>query len=407
MKKWLLVLIPATILLQTSLAQTTTTFKISSASETPRNFKYLLLPNSEISKNDTINELVVDLAEPWLLDSMIEHKRQHHKVFMVGWFIHAFGGYNWRAVDMKKQKFVGTVKRQSRSGAIEYSEYDINFHMHFHLAKYFDKLCVSCDLQKKFHRQDIRRSHRTDYTKEPFVRSKENINPLLYNLEAELTPPYSFIPQLNYLFFPTIPGGGDLKSHPNFLHPHPTMGFYGVSCLDCNHNCHPEIHPYEMTWWLRATDEDSSLNKTWHFGIFHEHSKRMKKWSINPMTGQIKIPFAFRTGESEQSPEIKIEHLVFNKFRDDQMSKMSLPANLLSTKDNNQSINFSDDDCSIMKCAITFDKSITTDGIKYWFSDLNYDKLGKIVSGYFNLAVSVEDLYTTRITFITQRGKQN
>src|SRR5688500_3067382 len=136
-------------LIQTGLAQPTD-FRISTLGKTPEAFQYLLLSNSAIAKNDTINEKILDLVEPLLLDSMIEKRRQHHKVFMVGWFIHAFGGYNWRAVDMKKQKFIGTVEHHGRSGAVEYSEYDINFHLEFHLPKYYDKICLSCDLQKKF-----------------------------------------------------------------------------------------------------------------------------------------------------------------------------------------------------------------------------------------------------------------
>src|SRR4051812_18135528 len=97
------------VLFQTGLAQTTG-YQISCFGATPKAFKYLLLSNAEIAKNDTINEEILDLVEPMLLDSMIEKRKQHHKVFMVGWFIHAFGGYNWRAVNMHKQKFVGTVE---------------------------------------------------------------------------------------------------------------------------------------------------------------------------------------------------------------------------------------------------------------------------------------------------------
>ena len=137
MVKALSAIILATILLQTSLAQTT--FKISSYNETPEAFKYLLLPNSEIAKNDTINEKILDLVEPMLLDSVIEKRRQFHRVFLVGPLIHAFGGYNWRAVDMKKQKFVGTVKNDGRSGSFEYTEWDIKYHLRFHLPKYLYK----------------------------------------------------------------------------------------------------------------------------------------------------------------------------------------------------------------------------------------------------------------------------
>jgi hypothetical protein len=404
MNRFFSVVVFATILAQTSLAQTTS-FQISSFDKTPEAFQYLLLPNSNISKNDTANEKILDLVEPWLLDSVIENKKQHHKVFMVGWFIHAFGGYNWRAVSMHKQKFIGTVVHHGRSGRIEYSEYDVNFDLKFHLDKYLDKVCTSCDLQKKFHRQDIRKSHHTDYSKEPFVRDKGNINPAFYGIEAELTPPYAFIPQLNYLFYPTIPGGGGLKEHPNFGTSNPSMGFYGVNCLDCNHNCHPEIHPYEMTWWLKATDDDNSLDKTWLFGIFHESSNRMKKWSINPMTGTVKIPFAFDTKNLSAPGQIKVDHLVFNRFKNEEMKKIETPEKYLTSKENNQAINFLDCDTSVLRCSLSFNQVLMTDALKYWFSSVNYDKQNKILSGYLNIATSVDDLYTTKITFHSDHGK--
>ncbi len=383
-----------TILLQTSLAQTT--FKISSYNETPEAFKYLLLTNAEIAANDTINEMILDLVEPMLLDSVIEKRKQFHRVFLVGPFIHAFGGYNWRAVDMVKQKFVGTVKNHGRSGSFEYTEWDIKFHLQFNLPEYFAKICKSCDYQKKLHRQDIRRSHRTDYTKEPFVRTSRNLNPLLYDLGAELTPPPAFIPQLNYLFFPTLPGAGGLKAHPNFQTEHPSIGFYGVSCLDCNHNCHPELHPYEWVWWLKATEDDDADDKTWLVGLFHEGSNRFKNWSVNPMTGQIKIPFVFRLDHA--APNIVIDHLVFNKFKTDELHKLDVPDSLIDTRQNHD-IFITSDDKIRTTIGVQFNNILITDGLKYWFSDLNLDVPNHIISGFFHLATSVEDLYTTRITF--------
>src|ERR1043165_839623 len=228
MKAILLVCFTAAILHQTSYAQQT--FNISSYNPTPESFKYLLLTNKKVSDNDTINENILDLVNPMLLDSVVEKRKQHHHVFLVGWLIHAFGGYNWRAVDMHKQKTVGTVKHDGRSGEVEYTEYDIKFHLQFRLGKYLNQICTACDLQRKFHRQDIRPSHHTDYEKEPFKRDTSNINASLYDLGTELTPPTSFLPQLNYLFFPTLPEGGHLRDHPNFGTDHPSMGFYGVSC---------------------------------------------------------------------------------------------------------------------------------------------------------------------------------
>ena len=99
------------------------------------------------------------------------------------------------------------------------------------------------------------------------------------------------------------------------------MGFYGAYCLDCNHNCHPEMHPYEWTWWLNLKDGEST-NKTWLIGLFHEGSNRFPKWSKNPMTGEIKIPFAFAIGQdSPLNCGITIDHLVFSKFEDAEIKK--------------------------------------------------------------------------------------
>ncbi|HLP19541.1 MAG TPA: hypothetical protein VK174_04540 [Chitinophagales bacterium] len=402
MKKFLVVSFISTILLQTSLAQAT--FKISSYNTTPEAFQYLLLGNKQIAANDTINEKIVDLVNPMLLDSVIERKKQHHRLFLVGWLIHAFGGYNWRAIDMHKQKIVGTVTHHGRSGKIEYSEYDINFDLGFHLRKYINRICVACDLQKKFHRQNFGSHQKKDYTLEPFVRDTNNLNSKLYSVDAELTPPYAFIPQLNYLFYPTLPDGGTLKDHPNFGTAAPTMGFYGVNCLDCNHTCHPEIHPYEWVWWLKANEEDEGSDKTWLVGLFHESSKRFKNWSQNPMTGQISIPFAYEVDDQAETDDanplykIKVEHLVFNKFVDAGFKSLAVPdsafaavpAGPFQIQDNRQGTYY---------FAIEFNTPIKSNNLKYWFSDLNLDKQNHILSGYFNFATSVQDLYTTRITF--------
>lgn len=384
------------ILLQTSVAQTT--FKISSYNETPEAFKYLLLSNTEIAANDTINEKILDLVEPMLVDSVIEKRKQFHRVFLVGPLIHAFGNFNWRAVDMKKQKFVGTVKEHGRSGSFEFTEWDIKFHMQFHLQKYLYKELQAYELQRKYHRQDIRPSHRKNYKVYPFVHDSVNINSKDFDLGTELTPPPAFIPQLNYLFFPTLPGAGGLKDHPNFETEHPSMGFYGVTCLDCNHSCHSEMHPYEMVWWLKAAEDDERFSKTWLLGLFHEGSNRFKNWSRNPMNGSFKIPFAFEVdSEMYNLYDIKVEHLVFNQFIRDELKKMSPPENSFSPMEDYYAvIEGTDHDVEIN---VLFPNPINTNGLRYWFNDLNYDRQNHIVSGYFNFATSAQDLYTTRVTF--------
>jgi hypothetical protein len=67
--------------------------ELSSKNKLDKEFQYLLLSNSEINKNDTINESIVDLVQPMLVDSIISKKKQHHKLGPLGWLIHTFGNF--------------------------------------------------------------------------------------------------------------------------------------------------------------------------------------------------------------------------------------------------------------------------------------------------------------------------
>ncbi len=373
-------------------------YKVDTYQPTPATFNYLLLNNGQIEDNDTINEEILDLVQPMVTDSVLGRKKEHHQLFLVGWFIHAFGDYNWRALSMVKEKFVGTVRHHSRSGAEEYSEYDINYDLNFHLQRYLDRAFYCYDCQKKIGRQDIRKSHRTNYNVVPFVRDTNNVDISNYRMHCEMTPPKAFRAQLNYQFFPALPGLA-LKDHQNFGTEHPSMGFYGAKCLDCNHNCHPELHPYEWVWWLNLHPQKEK-GKTWVIGLFYESSNRFRHWSHNPKTGMISIPFVYK-GKNRPNEErsIFIEHLVLNKFEDAELSKLPLPQNLMDAKKETIEVNVSDSLGNSFPIHIQFSNALPTNGIKYWLSNLNWDEQNSILSGYFNLATSARDLYTTRITF--------
>jgi hypothetical protein len=372
------------------------TYTIERYDECPADFQYLLLPNYKIAENDTINEKVVDLVSPMLLDSTIDRKKQHHKLGPLGWMIHAFGNFNWRAMYMTKEKVVGTVIRISRSGKERYTEYDINFDLNFHLDKYLYRVFKSYDRQAKIKRQDITSKHKRDYKSPPFVRDTNNIDRKKYRLHCELTPERAFRPALNYLFYPTLPSAGGLAKHPNFETDEPTVGFYGVMCLDCNHSCHPEIHPYEWMWWLKATEKDSSMVKEWHLGIFHEASNRLKNWSKNPMIGKTRIPFAFKTGSQ---PKIVIKHGVMGEFlEEDGLSQLEIEANHFQSNQSKSKILLKGKNIT-QSIGLEVINPIRTEGLKYWISDLNYDAKNQIISGFLHYAVAVQDLYTTRIQF--------
>lgn len=396
MNKCIAIVVITTLFYYNCLAQTT--FAVTSQKTTGSLLKTLLQPNYVIANNDTLNERIVDLVEPMLVDSVVERKKQHHRLFMVGWLIHAFGNFNWRAIDMTKQKFVGTVFRHSRSGEEQYTEYDINFDLYFHTDKYLKKVFKAYDVQRNIGRQDIRRSHKRDYNVPPFVRDTTQINMREYRLHCELTPHRQYRPALHQKFYPTLPHF-KMENHQNFESDKPTMGMYGVWCTDCNHSCHPELHPYEWVWWLKAIEKDSGVTKTWIAGLFNEGSNRMPNWSKNPMTGMLKIPFAYRLKkETNDTLRIRIEHLVIHTFNADEMNKLPVPENYFTAESLERHVTFQSG-TSTHHASINFNHPIHSQGLRYWFTELNLDTENQILSGYFHYAVSCDDLYTCRIHF--------
>ena len=63
-------------LMMTSFGINAQKFEIKNYQKTPETFQHLLKSNDYISKNDTLNELIVDLVEPQLSDSIIYRKKQ-------------------------------------------------------------------------------------------------------------------------------------------------------------------------------------------------------------------------------------------------------------------------------------------------------------------------------------------
>ena len=120
------------------------------------------------------------------------------------------------------------------------------------------------------------------------------------------------------------------------------------------------------------------------------------------MSGEIKIPFAFDLAQDlSVTPQIKVEHLVFNKFENAEFKKFELPDKNFGTKENYVACLFQMDDSTTIKSDLRFNQILKTDALKYWFTDLNYDKQNHVLSGYLHYAISVQDLYATKITFST------
>ena len=176
------------------------------------------------------------------------------------------------------------------------------------------------------------------------------------------------------------------------------MGFYGASCLDCNHNCHPEIHPYEWIWWMNLHGT-APKDKIWMLGMLKDGSNRFHHWSHNPKTGKTTVPFAFDVKDpATRDRIITIEHLVFGRFIDSNLTKLGLPPTTFNTDQQSIEVSLTDSKGNKIPVMVRFPVQMIGGGVKYWFSEVNWDEQNHIVSGLLNLATSVEDVYMTRVT---------
>jgi hypothetical protein len=349
-------------------------------------YLYLLKSKEDIRNDSIINEKIIDLVEAHTLDSIITKKYQHHRLFLIGWAIHKLG-YHWISVDYRRHKVVGTMKREfSMSGKEHYTEYDVNLDLIPHLQKYIDLDWNAYQYTKKLHRRISK-----DELQKPLFIPPTNETIHQYRIHCENTPDRASRLALNTLFYPTIRPTNNYN-HPNIGERLPTMGVYGPLCLDCNHHCGVEIHPYEWLWWMNLNPEtQNKTNETqWLFEFTKDGSNRFTEWSTSPRVGSISFPFAFPA--DKDSFIIDIHPLVFKEFDEDAFRKMTWIPN------HAKSMNFTYQDYKIenttKKIIVTNDKFIPQDAWKYWIDDLTYDATNKVYTGNIHFAGAVKDLFT-------------
>lgn len=366
----------------------------------PAAFLKLRIANDSISANDILNEEIVDMVKPDERDRKVPTWYTTHQAGGSGWFIRMIG-YYWQAVDRQRYKFVGTNKNGlSMPGEKdELTEHDINFNLIPHLDEYLNFVYRGRMAQTK--RKQFSRCRNCALTQAPYIpptlQTAEK-----YELHCELTPPKKMRDSVNVLFYPCL-HGYNLDTHPNFCDMKPTVGLYGVFVLDCNHSCHPEIHPYEWLWWLKLTAADmapGNFNKTWMLGFFRESSNRFILWSRRPRVGAISIPFIFKV--SEKNSYLKFTKLVAGKFRPHGIKLMKTLPPQTST------FNFSDTIIPLqLSSGISFPLHLhnqlptNTTALRWWLSDVQTDEANKWVWGYFNVAVSVKDGYTAKLESVS------
>jgi len=369
----------------------------------PQSFLNLRITNDSISNDDILNEKIVDMVNVAERDRKVPTPYTTHQGGVLGgWFIRLLG-YYWQAVDRKRYKFVGTNRNglDMPGEKDQLTEHDINFNLIPHLDQYMNFVYRGRTEQTK--RKQFKREKRADVTKPPYIPPTLSTAEI-YALHCELTPPKKMRDSLNEAFYPAL-HGFNLDKHPNFYDLHPTVGMYGVFVLDCNHACHPEIHPYEWLWWLKLTPQEKAngnFNKTWLLGLFRESSNRFILWSQRPRVGTISIPFIIRT--SEAGSYLKFSTLVPGRFRTDGIRLMK------GIPKHTSRFDFSETTVSLqLATGRNFPLHLVnttpekTSALRWWISDLQTDPTGEWVWGYFNMVVSVGNGYTAKLESISAR----
>lgn len=377
---------------------------IATLSDTiPAAFLKLRLSNDTIAKNDVLNEEIVDMIRVRERDEKVPTWYTTHQGGTFGWFIRMIGFW-WQAVDRHRYKFVGTNRNNLNMPGEkdELTEHDVNFNIIPHLPQYLNFVYRGRQEQVK-HKYNFKRDRDANTSQPPYVPPTLQ-TAAVYDLHCELTPPKRMRDSVDFLFYPCN-HGSNLDKHPNFCDAKPTVGLYGVFVLDCNHSCHPEIHPYEWLWWLSVTEEErtnNNFNKEWMLGFFRESSNRFILWSQRPRVGTIAIPFIFKTDETNSY--LKLNHVVTGKFLPRGIKRIKgVPAN--TTR-----LNFTDTTLTIQlgnnktfPLRLLTNRVINTPALRYWLSDVHTDADNKWVWGYFNLLVSVRDGYTARLESVTKK----
>jgi hypothetical protein len=93
---------------------------------------------------------------------------------------------------------------------------------------------------------------------------------------------------------------------------------------------------------------------------------------------------------------------VFNRFIDSNLTKLNVPPTAFNADNDSLQVNVTNDKGVKIPITVNFNFPMIGSGLRYWFSDVNWDEKNHILSGYLNLATSVQDLYTMRVTFSGQ-----
>lgn len=363
----------------------------------PAGTEKLMLPDAELRGKVIETEMAIDLVQAWMADSLLEQRRQRLAGFG-GWMAQRLGSRYWQYLNPTKQKYVGTMSRPFKMYDGMGDEYDINIFLMPHLSPYMEMARAGFDEARSRPRPEgpFRFDEPEGY---PCPEGLKYEDKGYVTIECEGTPNQAFHEQLTENFLPMGKGPHPMESWPQVGTEYASFGMYGAWCMDCNHNCRPEIHPFEWLWWLDLSeDRPGGPNaKSWMIGVFCDNSRRFKDWSPSPLSGVVSMPVALPAGARVCT--VKLEHLFFDGFLPENLASLNLPANTISgTPGATNFVSQSTEGGSTLQIELEVAGESAGEGMKLWWSDFSEDASNGQRLGYLNIALSVGSLYGGRLT---------
>lgn len=354
-------------------------------------YQLLSYPKSEIAANNLLNEMILDEVQVSVMDSMLVKKTERYRFFGAA-ILPLFGG-NWRAVRMKKRKYVGTVKREYNKLAKDrFTELDVNFDIYSSINRYREIAHLGYVKQKEIGRKP----KVYDYNAEPFINPEEPADISKYTLHCELTVPEQYRVKVNSSFYPCM-RGYNLEMHKNFLDTKPSFGMYGPIAVDCYHACWPEMHPYEWIWWYDLSKKEN-IDQTWFCGLFVEGSKRFPNWSGELKTGKISIPFSFEKGK--ELYKININHLVIGELdRSSLVESGYVDPSFMTFGDVQNYFDLPISEDESISFLVESDVPFNYGGLVFSIQNLQYNDSDELIEGRFEIAVSTGSAYCAKVSF--------
>jgi hypothetical protein len=354
----------------------------------------LALPDSSLRQDIMGNEMVIDLVDASVTDSIVTQRRQRLKGFG-GWIAQRAAARYWQYYTDHKQKYVASSTRPYHIYDGVGDEMDINIFLMPHLPRYVRMVDTGFDIALRRPRSiDAFRFDTPPGFPVPEELKYEDRGYIL--VECEVTPPQQFMERLEHDFLPMREGVYVLDSMPHFGTKHPSFGLTGVWCMDCNHNCRPEIHPIEWLWWLDLSENrpGSPNAKSWMVALMVDASNRFQDWCSSPLSGEIAIPFSVpRTTSTMLVDMHQIAGDPIPNGRD-----LAFDEHTFQSGDTSFVIPYLPNTEAASKLDILMRTSSTWSpgGTHYWISNLELGPNGW--TGYLHLSTTVQSLLALRVT---------